>query len=260
MMRVPGGKLVERFREVDDEIKLAIAKESSKLRLGLCALTLAQEQFGIDYLSIDEIVEALDRLGVAVNRSNLLRAFARAGDRVRCIAEDKIRLYKAMTLGRQEVMGILSISGPQVVHIQNGQPRTARMILAEILASLSGVIRICDPYYGLRTLDVLGMIPRACDVRFLTARTSEKVTRLHREISDFKREYPHVEFRLYPRPSELHDRYLVEQSCAWFLGHGVKDIGNKESFIIRIDKKIGSDLIHTLKTSFDQRWSIANAI
>lgn len=252
--------MIEQFREVDDEIKLAIAQQSSKLRLGLCVLTLAQDQFGTDYLSIDEIIEALDRLGVAVDPTNLLRAFARAGDRVRCITEGGIKRYKAMISGRQEVEGILSISGPQVVHIRNGQPRTARMRLAEVLASLSGVIRICDPYYGLRSLDVLEMIPRACDTRFLTARTSEKVARVHRAISDFKREYSHVEFRLYPRPSELHDRYLIERDCAWFLGQGIKDIGNKESFVIRIDTQIGSDLIDTLKSSFDQRWSVANPI
>jgi hypothetical protein len=252
--------LIERFREVDEEIKLAIAREPSKLKLGLCVLTLAQDQLDTEYLSIDEIVEALDRLGVAVERSNLLRAFARAGDRIRCITEDGIRKYKAMTSGRQEVEEILSISGPQVIYVQDGQPRTARAQLGEVLAKLSGTIRICDPYYGVRSLDVLEMIPRACQVRFLTARTSEKITKLHRVISDFRKEYPHIEFRVYPRPGELHDRYLIEQGCIWFLGHGIKDVGNRESFIIRIDAQIASDLINTLESSFDRRWSRANPV
>lgn len=252
--------MIERFREVDEEIKLAMAAEPSKLKLGLCVLTLAQDRFGTDYLTADEIIEALDRLGIAVERSNLLKAFARAGDRIRCVTEAGIKKYKVMTLGRQEVKDILSISGPQVIYIQDGQPRTARMRLAEILADLSGVIRICDPYYGLRSLDVLEMIPYTCETRFLTARTSEKIAKLHRVISDFRKEHPHIEFRVYPRPAELHDRYLIEQSCVWFLGHGIKDIGNKESFIIRIDAQVVSDLIRTLKSSFDQRWSKAKPI
>lgn len=252
--------MIERFREIDNDIKLALTREPSKLNLGLCVLTLAQDQFETEYLSADEIVEALDKLGIAVDRSNLLRAFARAGDRIRCIVEDGIRKYKAMTLGRQEVEDILSISGPKVIYVQDGQPRTARARLAEILVNLRGVIRICDPYYGVRSLDVLEMIPPVCEVRFLTARTSEKTATLHRAILDFRREYPHIELRVYPNPAELHDRYLVEQGCVWLLGHGIKDIGNKESFIIRIDVHIASELIDTLRSSFDQRWSRASPI
>ncbi len=252
--------MIERFREIDDEVKSAIAKETSKLKLGMCVLTLAQDQFETDYLSADEIVEALDRLGVAVERSNLLKAFARAGDKIRCITKDGIKKFKVMTLGRQEVEEILSVSGPQVIYVEDGQPRTARARLAEILATLNGEVRICDPYYGAHSLDVLQMIPSSCEVHFLTARTNEKTNKLHREISDFKNEYPHIKLRAYPKPVELHDRYLIDQNRLWLLGHGIKDIGNKESFIIQIDAQVASELIDNLRSVFDQRWSKANPI
>jgi hypothetical protein len=139
--------LIERFREVDDEIKRALAGVRAKLKLGLCVLTLAQDEFSTEYLSLDEIVEALDKLGVAVERVSLGRAFSRAGDRVRRVTVDGVVKYKVMTKGRQEVEDIVSIRGAQVIYVQSGQPRTARKALAQILGELRGTVRILDPYY-----------------------------------------------------------------------------------------------------------------
>lgn len=252
--------MIEKFREVDDEIKRALAGVPSKLRLGLCVLTLAQDKFGTEYLSLEEIAEALDRLGIAVERANLGRAFSRAGDRIRRVIVEGVPKYKVMTKGRQEVEDIVSIPGPQVIYIEGGQPRTTRKTLAEILGDLQGTIRILDPYYGLRSLDVLEAIPHMCEVRFLTARTSERAARLQSAISDFKNERPNVEFRVYPRPEELHDRYVIGEDYVLILGHGLKDIGSKESFLIRLDSQIAPDLIPTLISRFDQRWSEGQTI
>lgn len=252
--------MIERFREVDDEIKRALAGVPSKLKLGLCVLTLAQDKCGTEYLSLEEIVEALDRLGIAVERANLGRAFSRAGDRIRRVIVEGVPKYKVMTKGRQEVEDIVSIPGPRVIYVEGGQPRTARKALAQILGDLEGSIRILDPYYGLRSLDVLDMIPETSEVRFLTARRSGRVARLQRAIADFKEEHPNVEFRVYPRPEELHDRYIIAEEYVLILGHGIKDIGSKESFLIRLDSQVGADLIPTLISTFDERWSEGQSI
>lgn len=252
--------MIDRFRDVDEEIKISIAAESSKLKLGMCVLVLAYNLFGMEYLSANEIVEALDKLGVAVDRSNLLRAFARAQDRLRIITQDGEKKYKVMTKGRQEVEEILSISGPQVIYIQGDQPRTIRKKISDMFSGLQGEVLICDPYYGLRSLDILEQIPKSCDVRFLTAKTSEKKTKLQNAINDFIKENPKIEIRIYPTPQDLHDRYLIDQDSVWFLGHGIKDVGNKESFIIRIGNQIASDQIVTLREGFDKRWSKSTRI
>jgi pyruvate/2-oxoglutarate dehydrogenase complex dihydrolipoamide acyltransferase (E2) component len=97
-------------------------------------------------------------------------------------------------------------------------------------------------------------------VQFLTARTSEGVRRLQRAISDFKKEHPNGEFRVYPKPEELHDRYIIGEDYVLILGHGIKDIGSKESFIIRLDSQIAADLVVTLTSSFDHRWSEGKSI
>lgn len=252
--------LIERFDEVDNDIKLAMAEESSPLKLGLCVLTLAQDTFEVDRMSADEIVEALDGLGIAVERSGLVNAFRASRGKLRSTTHDGITKYKVMTKGRQEVEHLLQISGPKVIYVQSGQYRTARERLRDMFADLSGEIRVCDPYYGVQSLDVLEMIPDTCDVRFLTGIASGKGSKISSAISYFRKQYPHIEIRIYPKPSDLHDRYLIEEDHFWLLGHGIKDVGNKESFIVRIKSDHASDLISDLTSTFDERWSNSTAV
>jgi hypothetical protein len=38
------------------------------------------------------------------------------------------------------------------------------------------------------------------------------------------------------------------------VGHGLKDIGGKESFVVRLDRGLVPDLLDTLLSSFDAKW------
>lgn len=253
-------EIFEKFRKVETEVKQTLSKITSPLKIGLSVLTLAQDRFGVEYLSLNEIIESLDRLGVAVESLRLARALARAGNRIRCVEVKGVTKYKVMMVGRQEIEDIISISGPQIVYVERDKPRTARKKLEDIIATMKGTIRICDPYYGVRTLDILELFPSRCDVRFLTAKTTEKSAKIKSAISDFKKEYPNVEIRIYPREKELHDRYVIASNHLLIIGHGIKDIGNKESFIIQIDSTYGADLIRMLSNIFDQRWSSSSPV
>lgn len=253
-------EIFEKFRTVETEVKQTLSKITSPLKLGLCVLTLAQDRFGVEYLSLNEIIESLDRLGVAVNRIRLVRALAGAGNRIRRVEVKGVTKYKVMTVGRQGVEDIISITGPQVVYMEGDKPRTARKKLKDIIATMRGTIRICDPYYGVRTLDILELFPSRCDIRFLTAKTTEKSAKIKSAISDFKKEYPKVEIRIYPRDRELHDRYVIAGNRLLIIGHGIKDIGNKESFIIQVDSTYAGDLIRMLLNIFDQRWSSSSPL
>ena len=44
------------------------------------------------------------------------------------------------------------------------------------------------------------------------------------------------------------------------LGHGLKDIGSKESFMIRLEVDMVKDLIKELNTSFDNLWNKAQVV
>jgi hypothetical protein len=182
---------------------------------------------------------------------------SRAGNRVsRRIIDGEIH-YKIMTRGRREAQRLLEAGNVSLLYMESNKPRTARRKLAEILGDLSGVIRVCDPYYGIRTLDSLELFPEKCIVRFLTSKTNENVRHLLRAIHDFKRERPRTELRLYPNSGELHDRYILSRDEMLIVGHGLKDVGNKESFVIIIQRNLIQDLHVQVGNAFDDKWAKA---
>ena len=58
----------------------------------------------------------------------------------------------------------------------------------------------------------------------------------------------------------MHDRYVLTDDMLILVGHGLKDIGGKESFVIRLDGEVARDLIATLAPSFDAKWASASPI
>jgi hypothetical protein len=44
------------------------------------------------------------------------------------------------------------------------------------------------------------------------------------------------------------------------LGHSLKDLGSKESFAIKLDKRMAGDVYDSLLEIFNRRWRVANQI
>jgi len=239
-------KLVDTFTKIDESTKLSLANIENPLLLGLIALAISEDRAGCKYLSADEIVAALEATSISVNKNSIVKAFARAGKKINQRMEDGETLYRIMIPGRKEVELLTRQDALTIAYIEGGKPRTARKILSEILQGLSGEVRICDPYYGIRTLDALDYILPKCNVRFLSSQTSENLIKLHGAINDFKREHQNTEFRLSAEPKALHDRYILSSESLYLLGHGIKDIGNKESFIVGISKDYAEDVLESL--------------
>jgi hypothetical protein len=247
--------LLDSFASLDGRVKKTLADTDSPLLLSLAALDIAGSEAGKDRLTAEHIVASLEAAGVAIKKTSVSRALARAGGRVSSSkAIDGETQYKLMTKGKTDVEGLLGGELMSVVRIEGGFPRTARITLGKMLAGLTGMVRICDPYYGVRTLDSLDHVPKGCTIRFLTAKTSESVPKLQRAIRDFIKERPRTEFRLAAKPSDLHDRYVVTTDVLLILGHGLKDIGGRESFIIRLGRDLSADLIDETTKAFDARW------
>jgi hypothetical protein len=253
--------LLETFASLDQAAKDALAAEDSPLLLSLAALDIAATEVGVDRLSAEHIVACLEAAGVAVRRTTVSRALARAGGRVSTTKnEESETLYRLMTKGKKEIENLLGGEMMSVVRIEGGQPRTARRRLGDMLSELKGAVRICDPYYGVRTLDSLDHVPKGCAVRFLTSKTSEPGQKIQVAIRDFVKERPNSEFRIAANPSDLHDRYVLTADSLLILGHGLKDIGGKESFMIRLDRSLAPDLLNELTQTFDARWQSASAL
>lgn len=252
-------KLALNFRSLDDSIKIALSEAAvSPMRVGLATLVLAYNYEGKTHLSASQISLLLEEAGVAITPTQITKAFARAGGHITRTIKNGEVLFRAMTSAHGLVRPIVH-SGPiQVVRIEAGKPRSARQQLGDLLSQLNGTIRICDPYFGLRTLDALALIPNTNKVQFLTSRTFEKSAKLSGPLSDFKKENSNVELRVLSPPTTLHDRYILAQDTLLLLGHGIKDIGSKESFVIVISSSFAGDLFTTQKSIFDHHWANAS--
>ncbi|NOH02218.1 MAG: hypothetical protein HND47_09805 [Chloroflexi bacterium] len=253
--------LLDVFENLEEPTKQLLADVKSPLTLGLATLALAESKAKRPYMSAEHIVAALEAAGVAIKQTQIGKAFARAGNKISRKVIDGETCYRIMTSGQREVKGLFESQGEiSVSYVEGGKPRTARKLLADMLSSLSGEIKVCDPYYGLRTLDALEMIPVNCSVKFLTAQTTEKPIKLSGAISDFKKEHPKTELRVFPDPKSLHDRYILSSDFLLILGHGIKDIGNKESFVVSISNDYAGDLLDSLEKTFEDRWAVSTIL
>lgn len=248
--------LLDTFSTLDENLKETLADLDSPLLFSFAALDIAANRCGIDKLTSEHIVACLEVAGVSVKKKSISKALARAGDRISVSKEnDGDAYFRLMTKGKREIANLLGGETMSIVRIEGGMPRTARIRLGETLSSLKGEVRICDPYYGIRTLDSLEHISKTCKVRFLTSKTDEQITKINSAFKDYKKEYPNTEFRKLDKPNDLHDRYIVSNDILIILGHGLKDIGGKESFMISLDKNLVPDLLSEISKAFDQRWA-----
>ncbi len=252
--------ILETFEKLDASTKHTLADIPSPRLLAFAALELAENQCGIDRLTSEHIVACLEAAGVAVKKLSISRALARASGYISSRKEENETSYKLMTKGKREIEQALGGEKMSVVRIEKNQPRTARLKLGDILRSLSGIVRICDPYYGVRTLDLLDNILVKTKVQFLTSKTNEAGRKLQGAMKDFKRERPNVEFRLARKDAGLHDRFVITNNLILILGHGLKDIGGKESFIIHLDKFLVPDLIKETIKAFNAKWNAGTTI
>lgn len=249
--------LLQVFGSLDISTKKALANIESPMVLGLAALLIAEDKANHPYLTSEHIVSALEAAGVSLERNQIGAAFSRAGNKISRNQMKGEMFYRIMTSGRQIVEDLLHPGSISVAYIEEGKPRTARKILAELLSDLTGDVSICDPYYGIHSLDTLELIPKSCNIRFLTSRTNENDSKISRAIVDFKRERPNTEIRVFPNTKILHDRYILTRGNLFILGHGLKDIGNRESFVVCISRDISQDLLDTVGTNFDDKWAVS---
>lgn len=252
--------LLDVFASLDSGTKHSLADLASPRLLAFSALEIAETRAGVNQLTAEHIVACLEAAGVSIKRLSVTRALSSASGHVSSRIDDDEVSYRLMTKGKRETEHVLGAGKLSVVRIEKDQPRTARQGLGEVIKGLSGTVRVCDPYYGVRTLDLLDNFPKAIKVRFLTSKTNEPARQLDGALKDFKKERPNVEFRVVDKSAGLHDRFVVSADLLLILGHGLKDIGGKESFVIRLDKDLVPDLIKETIAAFDAKWSTGTVL
>ena len=200
---------------------------------------------------------------VSIRPASVALALNRAGDKVHCYRDGGQIFYEIMKSGKDYLMSLKPQGTLEVFYFEPGQRYSSKRILVTgILESLTGELRIVDPYCGERTLDVIKDV-KARPIKFLT--NLENVTnvnaknRLLRELEDFKTENADIEFRDYPH-KDLHDRYIISPTSLVLLGHSMKNLGAKESFAIVLNEASSKNIYEALSENFDRRWEQSNTL
>lgn len=225
---------------------------------GVFVLKMGTDLFALDYLSCDAIETALEQMGLGTTALQVRNAFASGGEgRVKSRPGKCVSEFRLLLQGKDELELLLSDGPVDAIFIEGNTPRRAKKELAEIFSDFSGEVRILDTYYGERSFDSLELLDPDLHVKFLSKTTREKKSKLTRVYSDFRAEYSNFEFRVVPSQVKLHDRYILTDNEIIIIGHGIKDLGHSQSFIICLDRSVAFDLINSVRASFDLLWDQA---
>ncbi len=127
-----------------------------------------------------------------------------------------------------------------------------------IIKILDGNLCIVDSFYGNGTFYTLEKFGKERKIRFLSGQLGHKeqknINNFKINLKKFKKEFENIKMKRYDKFYELHDRYIIAKNTLVVIGHGIKDFGNKESFIIFLPKRLVSNFLPTLKKIFDERW------
>lgn len=233
------------------------------LEAGLWCLYVSKHDFGVDYLTYENLENILrEFLDIPITAIQIKRAFAPAG--VKIMKNTHGEGYKISSPGEIYLRSLKKNEPLNIVYVHPDKPRTATKNLESLIKSIpKDTLLICDPYYGLKTLEVLEVfVKHHKEIKFLTAKIGggEKATTLARAISEFKKENgKKVEIKV-SSGNDLHDRYIIAKDRFFIIGHGIKDLGSKESLIVGVEDRYGKDIRKTITLVFQKRWASAKII
>jgi len=228
-------------------------------------LLLAKEELEIRKLTAEQIASIIrDVLEISITTQSIYNSFNRMLDSgyVHKYVENGVVSYEIMMPGKDYILDQVKKEILNIHYFKPNQKFSSKRILSvKILEECQGNLKIVDPYFGIRTLDILRNIPQ--NVLFLTKlsnlRNNSSIQNAKREIRDFCNEFPHFEFRDYPN-YDLHDRYIISDNYFIISGYSFKDLGNKESFAVFFDRNNNMDLINAIETAFILKWNNSSII
>ena len=209
-----------------------------------------------EHISSQDISTLLFLIDISCDQLSITRALTTAKDMVDKKGESKNRKYKIMKKGEDYL--IKEESNLRVYYVEGNKPWSdRRMLIHEFIKNVKGDVMIVDKFFSKESLDLLSEFKPSQEIKFLTAKIIDESNKFKRDVKKFKIEYNNVIIRKYPKEFELHDRYILTSSEICLLGHGLADIGNKESFILVLSNSIGKEIRTMLSQKFDARWSKA---
>ena len=128
----------------------------------------------------------------------------------------------------------------------------------KLISKLRGGLQIVDPYYGIGTFDALSKFGKKINIKFLTARIGDddkaNYLAFNSNLAKFNKEFSNVQMRKFSKFYELHDRYIIADNALLIIGYGIKDLANKESFVVFLPKQAVKTVLPSIKKAFQLRW------
>lgn len=203
--------------------------------------------------------------GITESEIALRGALNKARDNVRKTSEENKIYFEISQAGRDYLRQSTIHSSNGFLFIDGTNAWTAtNQNFPELINSLGGELLIVDPYYGYGTFHTLSKFDKSKKIRFLTNELGASETRNKQQfdlqLKTFRSEFKNIDLRQYPKGYELHDRYILAEGGLVIIGQGIKDLGNKESFIVFLPKETIGSLLTTLKSKFEERWKSSKSL
>jgi hypothetical protein len=254
--------LVTKFKDADISGFPDFYLYKNPLEQGLWVLWVTKEKLGIKILSAEQIASIIrDTKEISIDARSIINSFCRAKDKIHTYKENAEAHFEIMKPGKDHLRSFVKEGYVEIFYFEPGKPYSNKRVLSkDILSTIKGESRIVDPYCNIKTLDIVKEV-KSTKLRFLvrTENLRDKKARFIQQLRDFKIEYPHIELRDYPH-DDIHDRYIISSDGLIILGHSIKDLGNKESFAISLNKNAFKNLIEAISESFDTRWKQAQPL
>lgn len=249
--------IIRKFEKTDKSDIPEFCNYKKPLDQGLWVLLVSKEKLRIRKLTAEQIASIIrDVMEVSTEAESITKSFNKAEKRIHTYKENGETYYEIMRKGKEYLKSLIKEGSIDIFYFEPDNRYTCKKILSKnILKNLNGKLRIVDPYCSDRTLDVLEDVENN-PTQFLTRvenLSEKKRNQFLRTLQDFKSENKNIEFRNYTN-TDIHDRYVISNKLLIILGHSIKDLGAKESFVVMLNKETSKNIFDALIQNFDRRW------
>lgn len=257
-------KSIKGFSKIDTSDFPNFYNYKTPLEKGLWVLWIVKEKLNIRKLTAGQIASIIiNEMEVSIDDKSIINSFNRAKGKIHVFRENDEFYFEIMKAGKDFLVSQTKEGSIEIFYFEPEKKFTSKRILSKnILDNLQDEVKILDPYCGERTLDILKDVKSSISVRLLTRieniREKDRKKFL-RELKDFKTEKKNIKFKNYLR-ADIHDRYIISSNFLIILGHSIKDLGNKESFAVVLDKHMSRSIFEDLVENFNRRWNESNDI
>lgn len=137
------------------------------------------------------------------------------------------------------------IVSPDHVFVKAGQKQKGQDTIKQIFQNeISNYVKICDPYVGPETLQLLKNVQLGVDILILTNKINDE-SNFSQEL---KNSIKSQNIKVRKISNTLHARYILTQSTGWSVDHSLKNFGEKDAYLTRLESSVDHE------SNFDSRW------